>query len=225
MEPSQHIEDMLPYTAMPYSPDVSLRQATAFRDCMLQRRSIRHFSDAEVPLDTVKAAIEAATTAPSGANKQPWTFCLVSNPALKKAIRMKAEEEEYENYHGRMGDQWLKDLAPLHTDQHKPFLETAPYLIVVFKKPYDLVDGRKVQNYYVSESVGIAVGFLLAALHHAGLSTLTHTPSPMGFLAQLLERPPNERAYLLIPVGLAHPDAKVPNIAKKPVNNMIYEYF
>ncbi len=192
---------------------------------MSTRRIIRHFSDEEVPLATIRAAIEAATTAPSGANKQPWTFCLVSDPELKRAIRIKAEEEEYENYHGRMDDQWLRDLAPLHTNQQKPFLETAPYLIVVFKKPYDLIDGRKVQNYYVNESVGIAVGFLLAALHHAGLCTLTHTPSPMGFLAQLLKRPLNERAYLLIPVGLAHSEAKVSNIAKKPVNTMICEYF
>lgn len=216
---------MLPYAAMPYRPASSEVQAAAFRDCMSTRRSIRHFSDEEVPLATIRAAIEAATTAPSGANKQPWAFCLVSDPELKRAIRIKAEEEEYENYHGRMDDQWLRDLAPLHTNQHKPFLETAPYLIVVFKKPYDLIEGRKSQNYYVNESVGIAVGFLLAALHHAGLCTLTHTPSPMGFLAQLLKRPSNERAYLLIPVGLAHPDAKVPNIAKKPVNTMICEYF
>lgn len=148
----------------------------------------------------------------------------MSDPALKKAIRIKAEAEEYQNYHGRMNAQWLDDLQALGTDHHKPFLEEAPYLIVVFKKPFEIVNGQKVQNYYVNESVGIAVGILLAALHQAGLGTLTHTPSPMGFLASLLRRPDNERAYLLIPVGLPHCEAQVPNICKKPVHKMVWEY-
>jgi nitroreductase len=214
----------LPYLSNPLSVDQRRRQLDAFKSSMGTRRSIRHFSTEQVPVSIIHNAIEVAVGAPSGANKQPWSFCIVGNPILKEAIRQKAEEEEFQNYHGRMNDTWLSDLMPLGTDHIKPFLQEAPYLIAVFKKPYDMKNGKKVPNYYVNESVGIAVGFLLAALHQAGLSTLTHTPSPMAFLASLLERPSNERAYLLIPVGLAHPDAKVPNIAKQPVNNMVYEY-
>jgi nitroreductase len=191
---------------------------------MASRRSLRYFSAEPVDYNLVKTAIQAASTAPSGANKQPWAFCLVSNTELKKRIREMAEDEEYRSYNGRMSEQWLKDLVPFGTNHLKPFLETAPYLIVVFKQPYEIVDGERVPNYYVSESVGIAVGILLSALHLAGLSTLTHTPSPMNFLSELLDRPSNERPYLLIPVGYPSPEAKVPDISRKPICQVLTEY-
>ena len=154
------------------------------------------FSDKFVPKEVIENILKAASTAPSGANKQPWTFCVVSNPAIKREIRIKAEEEEYKSYSGRMTEEWLKDLAPLGTDWQKPFLETAPYLIIVFKRNYEVEeDGHKHNNYYVTESVGIACGFLLTAIHNAGLIALTHTPSPMDFLAKILQRPSNERPF------------------------------
>jgi nitroreductase len=150
---------------------------------------------------------------------------MITNPELKKQIRKKAEEEELKSYTERMSEQWLRDLEPLGTDHHKPFLEEAPCLVVVFKKPYDLVDGKKVPNYYVNESVGIATGMLIASLHNAGLSTLTHTPSPMNFLAEILDRPENERAYLLLPVGYAKEKVKVPDIKRKPTQHVLTHYF
>ena len=154
-------------------------------------------------------------SAPSGANKQPWTFCLIEDPAVKSEIRKAAEKEEYENYHGRMSDSWLNDLEPFGTDWHKPFLETAPYLVVVFKRAYEELEGKKFNNYYVNESVGIACGMFIMALHQAGLATLTHTPSPMNFLQKILKRPDNERPYLLLPIGFPADDAEVPVIEKK----------
>ena len=186
-----------------------------------RRRSVRHFSDRMVPEGIVRDCVAAAATAPSGANRQPWHFVVVSDPAVKKEIRLGAEEEEREFYHGRAPDDWLEALAPLGTDEHKPFLETAPYLIVVFAERYGLAaSGQKVKNYYVNESVGIAVGFLIAAVHRAGLVCLTHTPAPMRFLAAILGRPDNERPYLILPVGYPAEDAMVPKIDKKPLDQV-----
>lgn len=213
-----------PYRGLQYTRSEMLSRSRAFYQYMDKRRSLRMFSDKPVPLEVVENIIMTASTAPSGAHKQPWTFCLISDPALKKKVRTAAEEEEYENYNGRMSEEWLTDLEPFATDWNKPFLETAPYLIVLFKKAYDLVDGEKQKNYYVNESVGIAAGFLLAAIHQAGLVALTHTPSPMNFLQELLERPKNERAFLLIPVGYPASDAEVPVLERKNKDQVIIHY-
>jgi nitroreductase len=187
-----------------------------FEAKMRERRSVRHFSAEPVALELIERAIAVAGTAPSGANQQPWRFVVVSDPAVKRAIRMAAEAEERENYERRFPPEWLAALAPFGTDWHKEFLEVAPYLIVVFRIDYGVEnDGGKRKHYYVSESVGIAVGFLLAALQMAGLAALTHTPNPMGFLARICGRPANERAFLLIPVGLPADGAVVPEIGKK----------
>lgn len=194
-------------------------RAEAFLATMRSRRSVREFSDAPIPLDVVERCIEAAAQAPSGANKQPWTFVLVTDPALKRRIRQAAEEEERSFYGGRAPEGWLKDLAPLGTDADKPFLEVAPALIAVFAQRHGA--DKSERHYYVSESVGIATGVLIAALHHAGLATLTHTPSPMGFLGEILERPANERAFLLLPVGYPHPDCRVPAIERKPLAEVL----
>ncbi len=192
---------------------------------MNQRRSIRDFSDRPVSRDVIETVIRTANTAPSGAHKQPWTFCIVENPELKKAIREAAEKEEYESYTGRMPEEWLADLRPLQTDWQKPFLTTAPFLIVVFKKSYELKeDGRKGNVYYGSESCGLACGFLLAAIHQAGLAALTHTPSPMNFLSQLLKRPENEKPFLLIPVGYPAADCWVPDLHRKALEEVSVWY-
>lgn len=205
-------------------PDEMLHRAFEFYTRMSKRRSVRFFSDREIPDELLDWAIRTAGTAPSGANKQPWTFCVVRNPEIKKRIRQAAEKEEYESYTSRMTQEWLEDLAPLGTDWHKEFLETAPALIVVFRKSHDILDGVKKKNYYVQESVGIACGFLLAALHQAGLASLTHTPSPMNFLQEILERPENEKPYLLIPVGYPSPDAMVPDIRRKGLEEIMIRY-
>lgn len=217
-------EAFIDYNPNRLSKDEMIANASKYDETMQSRRSVREFSSDPVPREAILNAINAASSAPSGAHKQPWTFCLVSNSEIKAEIRRLAEEEEYLSYNGRMNDEWLNDLKPFGTNHIKPFLEEAPYLIIVFKKPYELVDGEKRQNYYVNESVGIAVGFLLSALHHAGFATLTHTPSPMKFLGKILGRPENERPYVLIPVGYPHPDTKVPNISRKPLNSVLYEY-
>lgn len=194
-------------------------------DQMDARRSVRDFSDRSIPFTVIKNLIKTASTAPSGAHKQPWTFCVVKSKGLKKQIREAAEKEEHESYENRMSEEWLDDIKPLQTNWEKPFLETAPYLIVVFKKSYDILpDGSKRNNYYVSESVGLACGFLLTAIHQAGLVALTHTPSPMNFLTTLLKRPTNEKPYLLIPVGYAHPDAWVPKLKRKSLKEIMVEY-
>lgn len=199
-----------------YSAAEMQQKAQSFYQWLDQRRSIREFSDQAVPKSVIINLIKAASTAPSGAHKQPWTFCVVSNPALKTKIRIAAEAEEKLSYEERMSERWKKDLAPLGTDMHKPFLERAPWLIIVFKKVYELDEaGNKHNNYYVNESVGIACGMLISAIHHAGLVTLTHTPSPMNFLAKILERPANERAYMLFPVGYPAQEVYVPNIDRK----------
>ena len=201
-----------------YMESEMLNQSRLFLDQMKKRRTVRDFSDKPVPVEVIKNAIRVAASAPSGANKQPWHFIIVQNPAVKKKIRIASEKEEKEFYTHRAPDQWLADLNQFGTDWRKPFLETAPYLIVVFKKNYDLSGDRKRKNYYVNESVGIASGFLLTALHHAGLATLTHTPSPMGFLGKILKRPVNEKAVLLVPTGYPASNAKVPRLTKKSFN-------
>ncbi|MGY0232690.1 nitroreductase family protein [Longispora urticae] len=195
----------------------ALARVEAFADLMLQRRTIRDFSDAPVSLEVIDAAIRVAATAPSGANVQPWRFVVVTDPEIKSRLRVAAEEEEVEFYTRRASQEWLDALAPLGTDTDKPFLEVAPALIVVFEVHKGPETPRP---YYVKESVGIAVGFLLAALHHAGLATLTHTPSPMRFLNEVLERPAEERAYVVIPVGYPASDAEVPAITKKPLDEV-----
>jgi nitroreductase len=208
------------------SPEVQLEGSKRFLEVMQGRRTVREYSKEPVPFELIENAIRAAGTAPSGANQQPWTFVVVSDPEIKRRIREAAEAEEKVSYEGRMSAEWLEALAPLGTDWRKPHLEDAPYLIVVFEQAYGLkkdAEGneRKVKHYYVQESVGIAVGFLLASLAHAGLVTLTHTPSPMGFLAKLLQRPSNERAYVVIPVGYPVEDATVPDIKKKPLDEIL----
>jgi nitroreductase len=208
------------------SAEEQSRRASEFERRMASRRTVREFSPEPVPYELIATAIRAAARAPSGANQQPWHFVVVSDPEIKRQIRVAAEAEEKESYERRMPDDWLAVLAPLGTDWHKEFLEIAPYLIVVFREDYGLEknpDGpeRKVKHYYVQESVGIACGFLLAALHWMGLATLTHTPSPMGFLAKILNRPPNERPYLLIPVGFPAAGAQVPEITKKPLAQIL----
>jgi nitroreductase len=185
------------------------------------RRTVRHFSTDSVPMDVVERCILAAGTAPSGAHKQPWCFCIITSPDIKKQIREAAEKEEYVNYHGRMSDRWLKDLEPFETDHLKPHLEEAPVLIAVFRQAWqpDEVEGKK-QNYYVQESVGIACGMLISALHESGIASLTHTPSPMDFLCDILDRPPHEKAFLLIPIGYPSKDCKVPDIARKSLEEI-----
>lgn len=200
-------------------------RAEAFYEEMNSRRSIRTFSEEWIPKETIELLIKTASSAPSGAHKQPWTFCAVSYPELKQKIRIAAEKEEQENYESRMSERWKKDLAPLGTDENKAFLEKAPWLIIVFKKVNDLAEnGDKLTNYYVNESVGIACGFLIAAIHNAGLVTLTHTPSPMNFLANLLERPSHERPFLLIPVGKPAEPSYVPDIYRKELKEVACFY-
>ena len=211
----------IPYRGIRYPKGEMLNRSREFYQFMDRRRSVRAFSDKPVPREIIEHIIMTAATAPSGAHKQPWSFCAVSAPELKKAIREAAEKEEYDNYHGRMNEAWLEDLAPLGTDWHKPFLETVPWLIVIFKKPYDLINGERHQNYYVNESVGIACGMLITAIHNAGLVTLTHTPSPMNFLTNILGRPENERAFLLLPVGYPADGAMVPALERKEVDEVL----
>jgi len=197
------------------------RQALAFYEKIKRRRTVREFSDKPVPRDIIENAIRAAGTAPSGANMQPWHYVAVANTNLKQRIREAAEIEERELYSHRAGDEWLKALEPLGTNEHKPFLETAPWLIAVFLKKFTInAEGKQLKNYYTAESVGISCGFLLAALHFSGLASLTHTPSPMGFLAEVLERPKHERAYMLIVTGYPAEEAKVPVISKRPLDEI-----
>jgi iodotyrosine deiodinase len=203
------------------TPGEMVERSNAFLSEMRRRRTVRDFSPEPVPREALRNCIETAAQAPSGANKQPWTFVLVTDPAVKRRIREAAEEEERAHYGGRAPAGWLRDLEPLGTDAHKPFLETAPALIVVFAQRYG--ETRNEQHYYVNESVGIATGFLLAALHHAGFAALTHTPSPMKFLSQILDRPKNERPYLLIPVGYPAPGCRIPDIRRKKLEDVLVE--
>jgi iodotyrosine deiodinase len=213
------------YSKETYNDLETAQRAQNFYHWMNQRRTVRDFSDKPVPKEIIQHILLTASTAPSGAHKQPWTFCVVSDPSLKKQIRIAAEAEEKESYDNRMSAEWLEDLSPLQTDWQKPFLETAPYLIIVFRRSYEVTpDGKKKQNYYVTESCGIACGFLLTAIHHAGLAALTHTPSPMNFLINILKRPENEKPYLLIPVGYAADECWVPDLQRKQLENIAVWY-
>jgi len=217
--------EFVSYHKETYDEKEMTSRAQAFYQWMDKRRTVRDFSDRAIPKEVIDNIILTASTAPSGAHKQPWTFCVVSDPALKSQIRKAAEEEEYESYKSRMPPEWLDDLKPLQTDWHKPFLEIAPYLIIVFKKTFDLKNnGEKGTNYYVAESVGLASGFLLAAIHNAGLVALTHTPSPMNFLTKLLKRPENERPFLLIPVGYPAEETFVPKLRRKSLDEIAIYY-
>ena len=214
----------MPYKKINFSKistdEMNLRSKSLLHQIQ-QRRSVRDFSSQNVPIEVIKNCIKTAASAPSGANKQPWHFSLVQDKKIKKEIRVAAESEEKQFYEHRASKEWLEDLNQFGTDWKKPFLETAPFLIIIFSQVFEKnADGENRKNYYVNESVGIAAGFLLAALHNAGLATLTHTPSPMNFLAKILKRPDNERAYLLIPVGYPSKNAKVPIISKKPFSKI-----
>jgi nitroreductase len=192
-----------------------------FYNWINERRTVRDFSSKTIPKKVIENILLSASTAPSGAHKQPWIFCAVSNSEIKSKIRVEAEKEEQESYAGRMSEEWLDDLRALQTDWQKPFLEIAPYLIIVFKKAYDILpDGKKKNNYYVNESVGIACGLLLAAIHKAGLVALTHTPSPMNFLTKILNRPENERPFLVIPVGYPAEETYVPKLQRKSLEEI-----
>jgi nitroreductase len=198
-----------------------LERARSFRELASRRRSVRDFSGEPVPREVIEQCLLAAGSAPSGANRQPWHFCVVANSAIKKQIREGAEQEEREFYQRRAPEDWLEALAPLGTDDNKPFLETAPFLIVVFAEKYGLDDkGNKLKNYYVPESVGIATGVLINALHHAGLATLTHTPSPMKFLNSILHRPQREKPTMILVVGYPAPGARVPDIRRKTLSEI-----
>ena len=204
-----------------YPAEEMLKRSQAFYEDIKRRRTVRDFSDKPVPKEIIENCIKAAGTAPSGANLQPWHFVVVSNSEVKKKIRIAAEEEEREFYAHRAPKEWLEVLEPLGTDENKPFLEKAPYLIAIFYKSYELLpDSRQVKQYYAMESTGIATGILITAIHNAGLVSLTHTPSPMNFLNEILDRPKNERPFLLLVVGYPASDAKVPDIKKKSLNEI-----
>ena len=214
----------IPLVYQEVTEEAQLQKSRSFYEQMNNRRSVRHFDTKEVPKEVIQNIILTAGTAPSGAHKQPWTFCAVSNIELKLAIREAAEKEEYLNYTKRMSEQWLKDLEPFDTDWQKPMLTDAPWLIVVFRKAFDLVDGEKKKNYYINESIGLACGMLLSAIHHAGLVALTHTPSPMQFLVDVLQRPQNEKTFLLIPVGYPAKNCEVPKLERKTLDEISVFY-
>lgn len=205
-----------------YPEDEMKKRAADFADNASRRRTVRHYSARSVPRDVIENCIRAAGSAPSGANRQPWHFVVVASPDIKKQIRDAAEAEEHDFYARRAPKEWLEVLKQLGTDENKPFLETAPYLIVIFEKRYVInADGKRTKNYYTQESVGLATGILIAALHNAGLATLTHTPSPMGFLNDVLDRPSNERPFLILVVGYPAEDAVVPSIGRKPLDDIV----
>jgi iodotyrosine deiodinase len=213
------------YSKETFSPEQMLQKSNEFYEWMDKRRTVRDFSLTPVPKEVIENIILTASTAPSGAHKQPWTFCVVSDAEIKKQIRIEAEKEEFESYNGRMPEEWLKDLRPLQTNWKKEFLETAPYLIIVFKRSYDIKEDKsKGTVYYATESCGLACGFLLAAIHHAGLVALTHTPSPMNFLSKVLSRPENEKPFLLIPVGYPAEECWVPDLKRKGIE-MVSEWY
>lgn len=215
----------IPYKRDHYEADEMVARAKKFYDWANTRRSVRDFSDKPVPKEVMENILMTASTAPSGAHKQPWTFCLISNTLLKSKLRALAEEEEKKSYDGRMSEEWLQDLEPLGTNWEKEFIDIAPWIVVVMKRVYEIeAEGHKHQNYYVNESVGLAAGFLLLAIHNAGLVALTHTPSPMNFIAKALNRPENERPFLLIPVGFPSEDARVPDLVRKSIDQVI-EYY
>lgn len=214
----------IPYEPLKYDEQEMIDRSAAYYQFMDKRRSVRDFSDKPVPKEVIENIIKTASSAPSGAHKQPWTFCVISNKELKHKIRELAEEEEKISYGGRMSDRWIKDLEPLGTTWVKEFIDVAPYIIVVMKRAYEIDNGEKVNNYYVNESVGLASGFLIAAIHNAGLVTLTHTPSPMNFLIKALDRPDNERPFLLLPVGYPKEGALVPDIHRKELEDVVVFY-
>ncbi|MGB0881547.1 MAG: nitroreductase family protein [Vicingaceae bacterium] len=214
----------IPYQQKELTPEEQLNNSEHFYRLLNERRSVRHFSDKSVSKEVIENIIKTAGTAPSGAHKQPWTFCVVANPELKTEIRKAAEEEEKLSYNGRMSERWKEDLAPIGTTWEKPFIETSPYIIVVFKRVYETLDEEKRNNYYVNESIGIACGMLISAIHNAGLVTLTHTPSPMNFLTKILKRPANERPYLLLPIGYASKNAEVPDLQRKTLKEIMVSY-
>ena len=213
----------MPYLHGRFAEDEMTQRATDFYDEMKQRRSVRDFSPEHVPQEAIELAVAAASTAPSGAHRQPWTFVVISNPDLKHRIREAAEREEHQNYEGgRLPDDWLEALAPLGTSWSKPYLEIAPWLVVLFEQRYSLdADGATIKNYYVKESVGIAAGLFIAAIHHMGLATLPHTPSPMAFLSRVLDRPENERPFALFPVGYPADDCEVPDLVRKSLDEVM----
>lgn len=218
-------ENFIAYQPKLYSEDQMKQRSQDFYQQMNERRSVREYSNQNFDISILENIIKTANTAPSGAHKQPWTFCVISDPEIKSEIRKAAEAEEYENYTRRMTETWKKDLEPFGTDHIKPFLEIAPYLVVVMKHSYEFGENNeKLNNYYVNESVGIAVGFLLSAIHNAGLFALTHTPSPMKFLKKILNRPQNETPFLLIPVGLPAENLQVPSIKRKNLDQIISRY-
>ncbi|HXX72754.1 MAG TPA: nitroreductase family protein [Candidatus Acidoferrales bacterium] len=212
--------NLIPYDYLKFTADEQLKRANEFYELCNRRRTVREFSPRPVPRNLLETLIRTAGTSPSGANKQPWRFIIVTDKELKRKIRVAAEKEEKESYERRMSQEWLDDLAALGTDWHKPFIEIAPALIVVFSIEYEQDGGRIRKNYYVKESVGLAVGFLLVAIHNAGLVSLTHTPSPMHFLQEILNRPPNERPFVLIPVGYPPENVTVPNISRKSLEQI-----
>ena len=209
------VTNFIRYDYLKFTSDEQLKRANEFFELCNRRRTVREFSSKPVPRSLLETLIRTAGTAPSGANKQPWRFIVVTDEELKRKIRIAAEKEEKENYEHRMSQEWLDDLAILGTDWHKEFLEVAPALIVVFSVEYERDGGRIRKNYYVKESVGLAVGFLIVAIHNAGLVSLAHTPSPMHFLQEILDRPPNERPFVLIPVGYPPENVTVPDIKRK----------
>lgn len=215
----------IPYRQKSISDEQMLENSKALYDKVDQRRSVRDFSDKPVAKEVMENLIMTGSSAPSGAHKQPWTFCLISNKELKSKLRALAEDEEKKSYDGRMSDEWLEDLAPLGTDWEKEFIDVAPWIVIIMKRAYEYnEDGSKHNNYYVSESVGLAAGFFLMAVQNAGLVALTHTPSPMNFISKALNRPENERPFLLIPVGHPSENAEVPNLTRKTIDQVIHYY-
>jgi iodotyrosine deiodinase len=212
----------IPYRPERLPEEEMLRRAREYYQELNRRRSVRFFSPDPVPRELIEIAIRTASTAPSGAHRQPWRFVVVGDPAIKREIRIAAEAEERESYAGgRMPPDWLEALAPFGTSWEKPYLEIVPWIVVVFEELYEVLpDGSKRKNYYPKESVGIACGLFIAALHHMGLATLTHTPSPMGFLSRILNRPPNEKPFILFPVGYPAPDAEVPDLRRKSLDEV-----
>lgn len=218
-------EKFIAYNPIKIDATESLYKSDIYYKWLNTRRSVRDFSSKPVAREVIENIIRSASSAPSGAHKQPWTFCAISNSNIKSEIRKAAEKEEYENYTTRMNEEWLDDLKPFATNWKKPFLELAPWLIVVCSRSYDFDDkGKKLNNYYVKESVGLAGGMLLTAIHNAGLCALTHTPSPMNFLLKILNRPKNERPFLLIPVGHPAENCTVPDLQRKPLE-LVSEWY
>ena len=214
----------MPYDLERLAPERMFERGRSFYESMDSRRSVRDFSADPVPRELIELAVRTASTAPSGAHQQPWTFVLVGDPELKREIRVAAEREERTSYEGRMSEEWLEALRPLGTDWRKPFLETVPWIVVVFEQLWgEREDGARRKHYYVRESVGIACGIFIAALHTMGLATLTHTPSPMGFLSEILDRPRNEKPFILFPIGYPSAGATVPNLTRKPLEDILIE--